>query len=222
MNRYQNGLIYKIVCNDTSVKECYIGSCCNFTRRKAAHKSCCNNEKSPKYNQKKYKFIREHGGWCNWSMIQIKSFPCDNKRKLEAEERKELEINGGSLNCNIPHRTLKEYYQNYQKYREKNKEQIVDYQKEYREINKEKIAENHKKYYQENKEKITEYHKKRYNDNKEKVKEKVNEYRKKNKQQIAEYNKEKITCECGSLVSNINLSRHKKSKKHIEFTSNLI
>ena len=196
MNRYQKGLIYKLVCNDTSVKECYIGSCCNFSRRKAAHKYSCNNEKSRAYNLKNYKFIREHGGWCNWSMVLIKYFPCDNKRELEAQERVQLELNGGSLNCKVPTRTNKEYREDnkeyYQEYYEKNKEQIAEQKKEYKKKNKEKI------------------------------KEKDKEYRENNKEKIKNKKAEKITCECGVELRKDHLSRHKNTKKHIDFTSNLI
>ena len=100
--RYKKGFIYKLVCNDTSIKENYIGSCCNFNRRKAQHKLDCNNINSQGYNNYKYKFIREHGGFENWSMILIKEFPCNSKRELEKEERVQLELNGGKLNTNRP------------------------------------------------------------------------------------------------------------------------
>jgi len=43
----------------------------------------------------------------------------------------------------------------------------------------------------------------------------IKEYRNDNKEQILENKKEKITCECGSLISKINLSNHKKTKKHL-------
>jgi len=41
------------------------------------------------------------------------------------------------------------------------------------------------------------------------------DYKKKKK----EYNGEKITCECGAVINRSGLSRHKKSKKHIEFVN---
>ena len=41
-------------------------------------------------------------------------------------------------------------------------------------------------------------------------------YREMNKQKINERNAEKVTCECGCVVSNGYLSRHRQSKKHIE------
>ena len=80
--RYQNGCVYKIVCRDPEVTDCYVGSCCNFTRRKCNHKSSCHNVNNKTYNLKVYTFIREHGGWENWEMIQLKHYPCNSKREL--------------------------------------------------------------------------------------------------------------------------------------------
>ena len=101
MERYQNGLIYKICCLDPEIKDIYVGSTCNFKRRKHEHKSriVCMNDK-----QYKYEFIRDHGGWENWQMVQIESFPCDTKRELETRERFWLESLGATLNKSIPTR----------------------------------------------------------------------------------------------------------------------
>jgi len=98
LERYKKGFIYKLVCNDTDVVENYIGSACCFSKRKGQHKSTCNNVNSKEYNQYKYQFIREHGGWENWSMIIVKDFPCNSKRELECEERNQMELLGGQLN----------------------------------------------------------------------------------------------------------------------------
>jgi hypothetical protein len=73
---------------------------------------------------------------------------------------------------------------------------IEKYSKEYREKNKEKKAEYREK-------------------NKKKFAEKKKEFYEKNKEKIAKKMAEKITCDCGSIVSKIHLSRHKKTKKHI-------
>ena len=56
---------------------------------------------------------------------------------------------------------------------------------EYRQDNRAHLLENHKIYYQDNKENLT------------------------------EKKKQKIKCECGCLISRVNISRHIKSKKHI-------
>ena len=72
---------------------------------------------------------------------------------------------------------------------------------QYREDNKEKIKEKDKQYYKDNKEKIKNY----YQDNKEKIK--IN-------------TAIKINCVCGSSFCKGNLSKHEKSKKHINYINN--
>jgi predicted GIY-YIG superfamily endonuclease len=41
---YANTLIYKIVCNDLNVTECYVGHTTDFTRRKSNHRYRCITE----------------------------------------------------------------------------------------------------------------------------------------------------------------------------------
>jgi hypothetical protein len=60
---YENTVIYKIVCNDLTITDLYVGNTTNFTKRKGQHKNSCINEKSKSYNLKIYKIIRENGGW---------------------------------------------------------------------------------------------------------------------------------------------------------------
>ena len=137
MVNYQNGLIYKIVCNDLRVKETYYGSTTNFNQRVKQHKRTCNNINDKGYNEPKYKFIRENGGWSEWSMILIKDFPCNSKRELEREERYEMEKDDNRLNSCLPTRTPKEY-------REDNREELKEIRKKSYENNKEEILEGKK------------------------------------------------------------------------------
>jgi len=167
---YENSIIYKIVCNDINIKECYIGSTTNFIKRKQAHKSCCNNANDKGYNVNVYKFIRDNNGWSNWSMVLIEELKCDNKLQLEQRERHYIELLQATLNTNIPARTQtnKQYY--IKQYYELNKEKINETMKQYNELNKEKI----KQYNELNKIKIKEKRKQRYQLNKEKLKESEN------------------------------------------------
>lgn len=71
--------------------------------------------------------------------------------------------------------------------------------KQYRIDNKEKINERKKQYRIDNKDKIKQF----YIDNKEKINEKVN-------------------CDCGCIVSQYNLIRHKKTKKHLDLITTKI
>jgi len=45
MTDFSKTVMYKIVCNDLNVKECYVGHTINMVKRKCVHKSACNNEK---------------------------------------------------------------------------------------------------------------------------------------------------------------------------------
>jgi len=145
MPDYKNGLIYKLVCNDTSITENYIGSCCDYDMRKNAHKKDCHNINFKKYNNYKYTFIREHGGFENWSMILIKEFPCNSKRELESEERVQLELNGGELNTNRPFIRDEERKEYDQEYKQQHKEEMKKYNKQYYHEHKDERREQKKK-----------------------------------------------------------------------------
>jgi hypothetical protein len=108
---YSKTVIYKIVCNDLTVKDCYVGSTTDFRKRKTQHKhSCiCSNEKN---NLKVYNFIRDNGGWDNWTMVLVEEYPCDTSLKAHARERHYIEQLNANLNKNIPTRTRTERRQN--------------------------------------------------------------------------------------------------------------
>ena len=75
---FSKNVIYKLVCKDVNIKECYVGHTTDFTNRKYGHKSNCINPNSRDYNYYVYQFINKTGGWNNWSMIMIEEFPCKN------------------------------------------------------------------------------------------------------------------------------------------------
>ena len=135
MPDYNKGCIYMIKSNqDFDNENVYIGSCCNFTRRKCCHKTRCNNPNDKSYNLKLYQTIRDNGGWDEWVMLKLHDFPCNEKYELNLEERRVIDLYKSKLNMNVPLRNNKEYYED----------------------NKEHINEKHKKYYEDNKEKINE------------------------------------------------------------------
>ena len=110
MVNYKNSSIYKLCCNDVGVKEIYVGSTCNFNRRKQEHKNCCKYpSNTKKYNLPVYKYIRSNGDFENWSMILIESVSCDTKKELHAIERKHVEELNAMLNSSVPGRTKAEY-----------------------------------------------------------------------------------------------------------------
>jgi len=200
---YQNSVIYKICCKDPEIKDIYVGSTTNFKRRMSGHKTNCNNEKSKEYNYPVYRFIRDTGGFNNWTIVKIRDVVCKDKYDLVAEERKEFEKLGATLNSCYPQRSSKEYI-------EENREEISIKKKEYYEENREEILEKKKEYYEENKDEIREKRKESYQKNKEEILEKNKKYREKNKEKLYE----KIQCECGSVVCRKSLTRHKKTQKH--------
>ena len=107
---YSKALFYKLVCRDITVKECYVGSTTNETKRRNCHKSRCTNENDPYYNLYVYRFIREHGSWQNWQLIVIEQRPVNNKFECRIRERFWCEEYKAKLNKNIPSRTHAEYH----------------------------------------------------------------------------------------------------------------
>lgn len=70
---YSYCVMYRIVCNDINIIDCYIGHTTNLAQRRYGHK----NDYKHHSDRKLYRFIREHGGFENWSVIQIEEYPCD-------------------------------------------------------------------------------------------------------------------------------------------------
>ena len=194
---YSKGLIYKLCCKDTSVKETYVGSTTNFTQRKRGHKNACNNPNpnTKGYNLKVYQFIRANGGFQNWNMVLIEYYPCETELELCRKEEYWKQELQASLNSISPH-----IYETKQENYQKNKEQIL-----------EKMKEN----YQKNKEQIVEKKKENYQKNKEQILEKAKENYQKNKEKIAEQKKQKYTCECGSVICKGDKAKHEKTAKHL-------
>ena len=107
---YSKACIYKLCCKDPNIKDIYIGSTTNFTKRKSGHKTCCNNPEQKQNHSYVYKFIRDNENWENWSMIEIEKVQVQDKRELEMKEREYIEKYKATLNKFIPCRTPQEYY----------------------------------------------------------------------------------------------------------------
>ena len=101
---YANTIIYKLV-NYNCPENVYVGSTTNWTKRKYMHKYSSENTK---YIQKVYNVIREHGGWAAWNMIEIKKYPCANKREAEMEEDKIMRHIKANMNSCVPYLTEKD------------------------------------------------------------------------------------------------------------------
>ena len=210
---YNNNIIYKIVCNDLNVNQCYVGHTTDMTKRKCQHKSCCHNEKNKHHNLKIYQIIREHGGWSNWSMVLVEKFPCKDKQEACKREREIFEELGAKMNTLRPYRTQEELKeelkQKHKKYCEEHYQENKQYHKQYREDHK---AE-YKEYREKHKTEYKEYQKQYREDHKEYYKQYREQYREENKAEI----NEKIECEyCSKLLSKQNMSRHHTTCKSKE------
>jgi len=154
---YSKTVIYKLVNKeDYDNANIYIGSTANLTQRKSAHKSDCMNEISVKYNQEKYQFIRENGGWNEWNMIEVEKYPCTDNREAEArEEHWRIHFNAdlNSRKCHIDI-SLQEYQKQYRldnidksrQYRLDNIDKNIEYQTQYRLDNHDKYIEYQRNY----------------------------------------------------------------------------
>jgi hypothetical protein len=137
-DRYNNTVIYKLVCNDPAITDCYVGHTFDFKTRSSLHKSNCNNKKSRKYNYKVYRFIRVNGGFQNFSMVPIAYYNCANFFEAKLKELFHMKELQATLNTQKPSEfvTAKEYRK---AYRKDNKDKICNYQKNYHEANRESI-----------------------------------------------------------------------------------
>ena len=134
-NKYQEGKIYKIVCNITN--EIYYGSTIQkyLGDRLASHKFNMNCISRNIINRGDYK------------IELIKNYPCNSRYELEEEEKKYIK-NNTCINITIPHRTKKEW-------REDNKEEITKQNKIYYEEHKKEIQDYKKNWAEDNKEEIS-------------------------------------------------------------------
>jgi hypothetical protein len=99
---YSNTVIYKIMSNDTTVTDCYVGSTTNFIQRKQSHKSTCSSTTHTNYNLKLYRIIREFGGWDDWSMLELEKYPCKDKNEATLRETHWKDLLCSTLNTNNP------------------------------------------------------------------------------------------------------------------------
>jgi hypothetical protein len=231
---YSKTIIYKLCCRDPNINDTYIGHTTNFIQRKNQHKKLCNDIN---FNRYVYKFIRDNGGWDNWSMIEIEKHDCKDKRQAESIEQYWIEKLLPTLNVNKPYAMCKEdpqlYKQNW--YEEKkdyilekakinykeNKEDKIEYQKKYAEEHKDQISEYQKEYQKENKEKILDQKKIYRAAHKEEAAKANKQWREANKEKLKAEKSQIIDCECGNSYTFGNKHRHLQTKVHINYQNKL-
>jgi hypothetical protein len=157
---YEDTEIYKLVCNDLSVKELYVGHTTAFRARKAAHKKA---SKNPKRNHLKiYVRMNETGGFENWSMVLIEAYPCKSAEEARTRERYWYEEFDAELNMVRPFVSSEDTKKHKAARREANRDQINKYAATYRKTNKDKIAVRGATYYEANADQINEKARARY------------------------------------------------------------
>ncbi len=93
---YSKCVMYRIVCNDVSIPDCYVGHTTNLTKRRCQHKSTAKHPYNAK--RKLYTFVRENGGFDNFSFVEIEKYPCKTYDEAVARERYWIETYKASLN----------------------------------------------------------------------------------------------------------------------------
>ncbi len=151
MNKYNNGKIYKLICNNTGLV--YYGSTCQeLHKRKYEHKQLYKNYINDpiKYKLMTSSKIIENS---NYDIILVEEYSCENRKQLEMRERFYIE-NNMCVNKVIPTRTTKEWHK---KWYQDNKIEKLKKNKEYDNIYREKFKDKIEEYKQEYKDRIKEY-----------------------------------------------------------------
>jgi hypothetical protein len=162
---------------ETDINNIYIGHTTDFNCRKGTHKASCNNPKSYGYNTKKYKFIRDNGGWDCFLMRWIEDYPCNNKREAEAREE-ELRIElGAKLNSIRAFLTPEIAKEQRTQYRKDHTEEYNEYSRRYYKNHAEEHNEYNRQYYKNHAEERKEYNKQYYKNHAELLKERNRQYR---------------------------------------------
>jgi group I intron endonuclease len=194
----ENAKIYKLV-NDVDNK-IYIGSStyAYLASRMNMHRQTC-KDVSGRRNTFLYNHMREIGvEHCQIEILE--RVICENKQQLREREQYWIDKLKPELNMFRAIPADKEYY------------------KERR--NKETARETQKKYYNENKEALLLRQKIYAINNKEKIAERKKAYREKHLDEIKAKRMIKTKCECGIECCKQAISRHLKTKQHLDFIKN--
>lgn len=107
---YSKSIIYKLCSRNPSIKDIYVGSTSNLTRRKCQHKIEYESVHGLKYNTYLNQFIRAHGGFENWDVVMIEEYKdCKNILELKARVHEIIELYGATLNKKIPKGTIVDF-----------------------------------------------------------------------------------------------------------------
>jgi hypothetical protein len=150
----------------------------------------------------------------------IENYRCDSKEELMRREG-EVIRRMDCVNKRIAGRTRQQYYQDNIDKIKQHYQDNIDKTKQYYQNNTDKSKQYSSQYYQNNTDKIKQYLK----DNADRIKQKKKLYQTDNANKIQQYQKQyrhnnaeilkiNFECECGSIMRNVEKSKHYKSKKH--------
>jgi len=119
--------IYKIE-HRTNPELVYVGSTKKFNKRKREHKCASRTN-----NQKVYQMIREHGGWEQFDMVEIKQIECTQLEARQEEDSVRIELNAqlNTLSAILDIENRKKKKNQYAKqYKETHREEYLQKNKE--------------------------------------------------------------------------------------------
>lgn len=139
-------VIYKIICNDENITDCYVGSTSNFKVRKWDHKRLSNDENS---KFKIYETIRNNGGWNNWTMLPIAEHKEITVIQARIKEEEQRVLLNASMNSRAAFRTAEETRQIDLEQRKQHRqtEEAKIKERKYRELNKDIINQRQRQNY---------------------------------------------------------------------------
>jgi len=189
--------IYKIE-HRTNPDLVYVGSTKNFNQRKSQHKLNCSLN-----NEKVYQMIREHGGWDEFDMVEIKQIECTQLEAREEEDRIRIELNA-RMNMRSPVLDIENQKKTIQKYQQAHREERNQKSREYQQAHREERNQKSREYQQAHREERNQ---------------KSREYRQEHREELLQKNKEPYTCECGSQITRSGKTMHLRTQKHIMWAS---
>lgn len=221
-NRYTHSKIYKLI--DITTGVFYIGSTAltRLDQRLNIHKKASKNEKHKLLKVYQY-FTYDKLCSGDVKIILLQEEFLNNKQELLKLENEYIirELNNplcvntyrAYVSPDVKKKEMKDYM-------EEHKEYFQGKHHEYYINNKAKVLERQKKRYEEKIDEIKEQRQIYYKENREDITEKHMKYWAENAEKINAKRKEKITCECGTVLSKWNISKHIKRKAHQNFLLN--
>ena len=100
-------VFYKLCSKAPEIKDIYIGCTKRLFRHMTKHYYVCHTSTTPQHNAYVYRFVREHGGWNDWTyeILETATLTTMEQRKLK---RHYIETLKATLNTYLPIRTDRE------------------------------------------------------------------------------------------------------------------